>query len=129
MLEAHPHKLTRYERIKSRTSLDRLFPQKGEGVASCALVFPIKAVWRISDNDDEAVGARVMISVPKRRLHHAVDRVLMRRRIREAFRLLKPAPGEARPTRDIAFVYVASKPLAYSTVRFAVDKLLKKILG
>lgn len=69
-----------------------------------------------------------MISVPKRRLRHAVDRVLMRRRIREAFRLLKPAPGAARPTRDIAFVYVASKPLAYSAVRYAVDKLLRKIL-
>ena len=66
--------------------------------------------------------------VPKRRLRHAVDRVLMRRRIREAFRLHHaeyPMPEGART--DVAFVYVGSKPEPYETVERAMHKLLSKL--
>ena len=67
-----------------------------------------------------------MISVPKKRLRHAVDRVTMRRRIRKAFRLNHAACELPDGIRlDIAFVYVADKLMPYH----AVEKSLKRILN
>jgi len=67
-----------------------------------------------------------LISVPKKRLRHAVDRVLMRRRVREAFRLNHhsyPLPEGERV--DVAFVYVANGTTPYQAVENAVKRLLK----
>lgn len=69
-----------------------------------------------------------MISVPKKRLRHAVDRVTMRRRIREAYRLLRdahPMPEGAR--FDVAFIYVDSSLQPYSKVASAMEKMLSRI--
>lgn len=69
-----------------------------------------------------------MISVPKKRLRHAVDRVTMRRRIREAYRLhrdLHPLPPDARI--DLAFVYVDSRLQPYAKIASAMEKLLMQI--
>ncbi len=69
-----------------------------------------------------------MISVPKKRLRHAVDRVTMRRRIREAYRLARPLFPMPPGTRiDLAFTYVADKLRDYASIEHAMHKLLAKI--
>jgi len=69
-----------------------------------------------------------MISVPKKRLHHAVDRVTMRRRIREAYRLLRDQHPMPEGTRiDLAFVYVDSRLHPYDKIAAAMEKLLSTI--
>lgn len=70
--------------------------------------------------------SRFVIVVPKKRLRHAVDRVLMRRRIREAYRLNRPAeaPAEA---RDLAFIYVADTTLDFHRVEAAMKRLLASL--
>lgn len=69
-----------------------------------------------------------MISVPKKRVRKAVERVLMRRRVREAYRLRRPliVPENIRPT-DVVFVYVAQGTESYGRVDGAMKRLLKKI--
>ena len=69
-----------------------------------------------------------LISIPKKRLHHAVDRVLMRRRTREAYRLHHREHALTEGVRlDAAFVYVADKTLSYGRVERAVIRLLKQL--
>ena len=69
-----------------------------------------------------------MISVPKKKLRHAVDRVTMRRRIREAYRLNRRlAPVLSDTPLDIAFIYVASRLEPYSRIEASMKKILAKI--
>ena len=66
-----------------------------------------------------------VISVPKKRLRHAVDRVLMRRRIREAYRLGHQQYTLPEGVRvDLAFVYVADRVKSYRSVEKAVQRIL-----
>ncbi len=117
-----PHKLC------SQTAIDRLFSQ-ANGCRS-ALAYPLRAVWSTEDTrrgeSDEPL--KFMISVPKKRVRKAVDRVLTRRRVRESYRLRLPslnlAPEQA---ADIAFVYVAQGVEPYSRIDNAMKRLLKKI--
>lgn len=80
---------------------------------------------------------QLMITVPKKKRRHAVDRVLMRRRIREAFRLqYHPLRSriEENPdirTLSIGIVYMDSFNFdmneIYSSMGRAIDKLIKRL--
>jgi len=47
---------------------------------------PLRIIYRVMPADEAFLPVRVMISVPKRHFRKAVDRNLIRRRIREAWR-------------------------------------------
>ncbi len=69
-----------------------------------------------------------LISVPKKRLRHAVDRVLMRRRIREAYRLIHQEYELPEGVRvDLALVYVADRIKSYHSVEKSVHRLLSAL--
>lgn len=73
-----------------------------------------------------------LISIPKKRLRHAVDRVTMRRRVREAYRLLRPAivprkEADSEPTIHLALLYVANQTEPFDRVQKAVERILRKI--
>lgn len=106
--------------------------------------YPLRVVWRKVDDTALQKAFRpgfmpklgrvqMLVSVPKRKLHRAVDRVLMRRRIREAFRRLLPAleaaAGEKEDidTLSIAVVYIAAKPEPYELVERRLAKLLARL--
>lgn len=117
-------RLYKREKLCSVTAIDRLFASREE--ASAFLAYPLRAVWRT--NGSRGAAAQFMISVPKKKLRHAVDRVTMRRRIREAYRLGRPvAPVLAGKPLDIAFIYVASRLEPYSRVNAAMQKILTAI--
>ncbi|MCC8113836.1 MAG: ribonuclease P protein component [Bacteroidales bacterium] len=116
-------RLYKKQKLCSTLAIDALFG-RGEGVEA-ALSFPLRAVWRQNPGRHSSAPVQFLISVPKKRLRHAVDRVKMRRRIREAFRLNwqdYPWPEGARV--DVAFVYVDSGLQPYAKV----DKAMKKLL-
>ncbi|WP_423147964.1 ribonuclease P protein component [Rubrolithibacter danxiaensis] len=71
------------ERLCSKKLLDELF-HKG----SSFLLYPYRVSWLITELT-ENVPAQVVISVPKRKFKRAHDRNLLKRRIREAYRLNK----------------------------------------
>ena len=55
------------------------------------LAYPLRAVWADSPAGyAQQERVEFLISVPKRKLRHAVDRVKMRRRIREVMRYAGP---------------------------------------
>ncbi|MCX4330569.1 MAG: ribonuclease P protein component [Muribaculaceae bacterium] len=111
------HKLPKQTRLCSKTAIDALFAS-GRG----ALAYPLRAICAESDSP----GVRFFVSIPKKRLRHAVDRVTMRRRVREAYRLLRPGLPEGL-SLNIAFVYVADRLIDFDRVSSAVGRLLEQI--
>lgn len=67
-----------------------------------------------------------LIAIPKKKLRHAVDRVRMRRRVREAYRLNRHLIPSGLPL-DIAFVYVAAEVLPYAEVLKGMTRILTRI--
>lgn len=98
------------------------------GTSQAMLAYPLRAVWRQNDGRYCDEKMQFLISVPKKRLHHAVDRVMMRRRIREAYRLNHHDYTLTNNTRiDVAFIYIANSLLPYKTIEKAIKKILKNI--
>ncbi|MFD2286822.1 ribonuclease P protein component [Pedobacter petrophilus] len=71
------------ERLCSRKHLDLLFKN-----GSSFLLYPFRISYLFID-ESASVPAQVVINVPKKRYKRAVDRNLLKRRIREAYRLNK----------------------------------------
>lgn len=114
-------KLHKREKLCSQTAIDALFAGNG---TKGALAFPLRAIFR--QRTDGGKGVRFFISVPKKKLRKAVERVTMRRRIREAYRLNRHLLPE-NADFDVAFIYVASETLPYARVETAVKRLLPQL--
>lgn len=131
--------LRKSAKLRHRTLVQGLF-QKGRSVYSGPLRVTFRAL-----SDEELNGSfreevpdmlgpvQFMITVPKKKRRHAVDRVLMRRRIREAFRLqwhhlkeMIQADPEIR-TLSLAIVYMDTENAGMDTIRTAVGSALSKV--
>ena len=89
------------------------------------MAYPWRAVWRA--RTDGGSDWRFVISVPKRRLKKAVDRVKMRRRCREAYRLNRAGQSREITGADIAFVYVGNDVTDYLHTEKAIKKIVSRI--
>ena len=72
-----------------------------------------------------------MLTVPKKKQRHAVDRVLLRRRMREAYRLnrdiLFTSLADSHLQCDMAFIYLSTHKSDYATIEASMKQLLDKI--
>ena len=80
-------------------------------------VFPVKGVIRPRGDGG---GPRLMVSVPKRLFRHAVDRVRIKRMLREAFRSRKPDIDA-----DIALLFAGSEMPEFAQVDRCVEAVLR----
>ena len=91
------------EKLKSRKAFDELF-SGGKTFVS----HPVRFVYRIKPKEDYDI--RVGVSVGKKKFKHAVDRNLLKRRCKEAYRLNKlivePSPNYS---VDLIMIYTSSK--------------------
>lgn len=118
--------LYKKQKLCSATAVDALFDPAGAEFSR--LAYPLRAVARIDDRRSSDAPIAFLISIPKKRLRHAVDRVTMRRRTREAFRLNHqdyPLPDGIRV--DLAFIYVANGLTDYASVEKAMRRILKAL--
>src|SRR3712207_2547596 len=88
MAEKEKNTLSKEERIYSLSLIDDLF--KG-GKSRSMTVFPLRAIYKSWDDDATDAGfqaatlcPKMLISVPKKHFHHAVDRNRVKRQVREA---------------------------------------------
>lgn len=123
----HGYRLYKKEKLCSVIAIEQLF---GGGGADChgALAYPLRAVWRENPRRSSDASVQFLISIPKKKLRHAVDRVQMRRRVREAYRLNHHSyPLQEGRRVDVAFIYVAKTLEPYAKIENAMHRLLKKI--
>ncbi len=126
------HKFYRDERLKARKEIERLFTSAGKSLSS----YPIRLVYVETQEVRGTFAVQAGFVVPKRRFKKAVDRNLIKRRLREAYRLNKHILGEReaddvaiRPalTRQYAlmFIYTGAEAMPFKYV----DRKMKKLLG
>ena len=72
------------ERLCNKRLIDQLYHN-----GSSFLCYPYKVSWTIITDEPQPYPAQVLIAVPKKRFKKATDRNLIKRRIREAYRLHK----------------------------------------
>ena len=82
-------------------------------------------MWRRRE-ERRAECPQFVVIVPKKRVRHAVDRVALRRRIRESYRLNR-ALLEGAGRVDIAFVWVGGITGRYSSIERAMQRLLRRV--
>lgn len=114
------------ERLCSRILMDRLFQGNSHSVSA----FPLRAVF-LPVPTDEQQGVSVLMSVPKKRFHDAVDRNRVKRQLREAYRKHKHALAEKMAAREqgllIAFIYVSAQIEPTAAIEKRMVRLLEKI--
>lgn len=113
------------ERITSKKTIDLLF---GGSQSKSFVAFPLRAVWMVQESTEPAV--QVLVSVPKKRLRHAVDRNRAKRQVREAYRLGKHQLDgllAAGKSLIVAFVWLSDSLEPSSLVSGRMGKILSRI--
>lgn len=115
------------ERVVSKKLIESLF-EKGDSQSLAA--FPMRAVYLQTERHDEDSPVQILISVPKKRFKHAVDRNRVKRQVRESYRLNKQIICDVIPENKqmlIAFIWLSDKHYPTEEVQKRVVSLLQKI--
>ena len=114
------------EHLKSKSVIDNLYAN-GTSVTA----FPLRAVF-IEQPETQEPTAAILINVAKRRFRHAVDRNLLKRRIREAYRTGKHLFIDTLENNGkkmaVAIMYIDTKPSSTEYIKRKMEKLLNAIL-
>lgn len=119
--------LKKKERVTGRILVETLF--KGGGSRSMSY-YPLRVVYRLTPYDETP--ARIMVSVPKRCLRHAVNRNRVKRQVRECYRLNKHLLEHrlqeiADQTLAMAFIWQADNMMSTHDVDMRMRSLLTRI--
>lgn len=115
------------EHLKSKKTIERLY---AEGASVTA--YPLRAVFMRQTAEEQDVTAAILISVAKKRFRHAVDRNLVKRRIREAYRTSKHPFIKALQNNDtrmaVAILYIDTRHNSTAFIKRKMEKLLDGII-
>ncbi len=115
--------LTKSEKLCSRTKIEQLFAD-----SKSFAQYPLRIIYRLHPKNTPEELPQFFISVPKRKFKHAVDRVWLRRRVREAYRLHKELlPPMGNNTIDMAFLYIAGEKQEYAHIERSMVNILTKL--
>ena len=121
------NKFGKQERIVSQKLIDQLFGGSGSRSLSA---FPLRVVYMKRDIPNAETPTQILVSVPKRHLHHAVDRNRVKRQIREAYRHQKHLLADKVDPNQmlvVAFVWLSDQLQPSAEVDSKVKNLLERI--
>src|SRR4030042_1113332 len=105
----------REERLKNSIRIGRLIAG-----GNTLTIYPFKVFWDFPDSDDQTIPVKTAISVPKKNFRKAVNRNLIKRRLREAYRknkfILTDALTEKHIHVILIILYLPKKILDYNEI-------------
>ena len=117
----------KYERICKKNDIQSLF-EKGTGF-SC---YPFRVVYLFHPTNDRPVTCRLLLSVSKKRFHHAFKRNRVKRLIRESWRKNKKHLYELCEQHtisvDVALIYTATVIHSYKEMHDKTAKAVNELI-
>jgi len=118
------YSLGKDEKLKSKILIEQLFAE-GSHVKS----FPFRLIYLKTRHDSE-FPISVGFSVPKRNVKLAVNRIRIKRLMRESYRKNKHAFAENLNEQYVfMFVYMAKEEITYDELALAMNKVCTKFLN
>ncbi len=119
--------LPKSQRIYLKKAVQTLF-EEGKGFS----LYPFRIVVHLYDAENQEVAIpRILVSVSKKRFHHAVKRNRVKRLIRESWRKNKAELMKLclqnNKTLDVAFVYNATVILKYNEIEEKMKKVVERL--
>jgi len=114
--------LKKHEILRSKKYIKELFDN-----GSSFFIYPFKVYYLTSET---LAANMVLFSVPKKHLKLAVDRNLVRRRIREAYRLNKSLLNsgvEAPFSLSMTLIYVANSVINYNEIETKLKQVFVRL--
>jgi ribonuclease P protein component len=121
--------LQKIERLSSPKVIGRLF-EKGSTETQTSYLFPFKVFYLYELSPSAQALPQVLFTISKRNFKRAVDRNLLRRRCREAYRKNKHLFFETTAHRApsyIAFVLIAKEKVEYEVIERSMQKLIGRM--
>ena len=107
------------ERLSSKKDIQELFKN-----GSSFYLYPFKVITLPSTNSPVH---QVLFTVPKRNFKRAVDRNLLKRRMREAYRLHKHLLPTEPQVLSIAYIYTSKEIVDYASIAKPLEQSLSRI--
>ncbi len=111
------------ERLHSKKLIQELFTE-----GSSFYLYPFKLIYL---KQPDAESDQVLISVSKKKFKHAVTRNLIKRRIKEAYRLNKHLISHKDDASDkvlIGYIYTGKEVLPYQLIEAKLKKSLYRLI-
>ena len=119
--------LPKYERICKENDIELLFA-KGKGIS----VYPYRVIYLFHKDENRPATCRVLLSVSKKRFHHAFKRNRVKRLIRESWRKNKAPLVEIcerdNISIDVALVYTATVIHSYDEMFTKTKKAIHELV-
>jgi len=115
------------ERMVSNLLIEALFDS---GKSQSVSAFPLRAVYQTTNRREGSAPVQVLISVPKKRFHHAVDRNRIKRQVREAYRHHKELLWQQIPDDKmllVGFIWLSDRHCPTIEVEKRIVSILQKI--
>lgn len=115
------------ERLVSQRLIDMLF---GQSASHSLAAFPLRAVYNLRERREDDEPVQMLVSVPKKRFHHAVDRNRVKRQVREAYRQHKQRLYDALPadkSLTVAFVWLSDRHLPTDEVAGRMKSMVQRL--
>jgi ribonuclease P protein component len=114
------------ERLSSAKVIEKLF-ENGRKFSN----YPFRIFWKVTDRN-ESTEIKVLVSVPKKFFSKAVERNLIKRRIREAYRknkqiLYNGIKTNSSQSIELAFIYAGKDIIEYHELEIKIISALQNI--